>query len=522
MKRAAIYIRVSDPRQAEVDKVSLEEQEERCRRYCAARNYNVIAVYKDAGKSGLTKKRPQFQQMLVDAKQDRFDVIVAWKGDRLARGIYPAAALFEALENTTISIETEAEPFERTTFEVRAVVGRIEVENMAQRTQMGREGNITRLGHNHPKPPYGYDYDQQTKQWVKNEFEARWVCQIFDWYIAGVSVYEIARKLNSAGVPTKKRSQLGWTAQKISQLATCRCYTGAAYYNKRQRTTGKTKDKSKWVPMSVPTIISQETWQAAQGKRAKNKRFSTRNTQAVYLTQHILECEECGKSFLIHSGNGQPRLVCRGMTLHSHLYHCREPKTLFYQPIADRLWQGVVGILESEGGLEAAIQSRIEYVKQRGETINRRLIELSRKLSSLEGERDIVITGFRKEFYNEESLQRQLSAIEDDRQRYTKEMDSLLADLRLQCDAQTVHQQAKELIPAMKAKLHNDLTDKEKYEIIKLLVKRALLDGMGNLTIEFRIPRPYMSFASATSPREVLINTAVGFIRANSAAPIRW
>lgn len=499
MKRAAIYIRVSDPRQAEGDKVSLEEQEERCRRYCTAKNYSVVTVYRDAGKSGLTKKRPQFQQMLRDAKQGQFDVVVAWKGDRLARGIYPAAALFETLENTTISIETEAEPFDRTTFEVRAVVGRIEVENMAQRTQMGREGNITRLGHNHPKPPFGYDYDFATKRWVKNDFEAKRVCQIFDWYIAGVSVYEIARRLNSAGVPTKNRSGLGWTAQKVSQMVNSECYTGAAYYNKRRGTTGKRKEKGEWVPMLVPAIVSQETWRAAQTKRQSNKRFSRRNTQAVYLTQHILECEECGKSFLIHSGNGEPRLVCRGMTLHPHLYNCREPKSLFYQPIADRLWQGVVGILESEGGLETAIQSRIEYVKQRSETIERRLGELSHKLSSLKDERDIVITGFRKGFYDDQALQRQLSGIEDDKQQYTKEMDSLLADLRLQGDAQFVHQQGKELIPAMKAKLHNGLTDKEKYEIIKLLVKRALLDGMGNLTIEFKIPRPDMSFASATS-----------------------
>jgi len=56
MKRAVIYVRVSDPRQAEADKVSLGEQEERCRRYCASKKYSVVGIYKDAGKSGLTKR----------------------------------------------------------------------------------------------------------------------------------------------------------------------------------------------------------------------------------------------------------------------------------------------------------------------------------------------------------------------------------------------------------------------------------------------------------------------------------
>lgn len=495
--RAAIYLRVSTPRQAEDDKISLGEQELRCQQYCEGKGYAAVTVYSDVA-SGTTKKRPNFQQMLKDAQVGKFDVIVAWKADRLARGISPCAALYEALENTGITIETVAEPFDRTTFEVRAVLGRIELENIAQRTQMGREGNI-KAGNNHIRPPFGYDYSFVTKRWVRNEFQAEWVCQIFDWYIVGDSIYEIARRLNDAGVPTKKRSRLGWTAQKVSELVNSECYTGTAYYNKRRGATNKPKDKSQWIPMSVPAIITQEIWQAAQAKRQSNRRFSPRNTQAVYLTQHVLVCQECGKSFLIHSGNGEARLVCRGMTLHPHLYNCRNPKSVKYQPIADRLWEGVKVVLESEGGLQAAIQSRVEYVAQKREAIEGRLSELSRKLANLKDEKDIVITGFRKGFYDDEELQRQLQAIQEDEQRYKREIDSLLADMRLQGDAQTVYQQAKQVIPMMQDKLNGGLTDKEKQEIIKILLRRALLDGRGDLTLEFRVPAPD-SFAYATSP----------------------
>lgn len=66
--------------------------------------------------------------MLKEARQEVFDVIIAWKTDRLARGIYPCAALMEALEETGVTIETVAEPFDRTTFEIRAVLGWIEVD----------------------------------------------------------------------------------------------------------------------------------------------------------------------------------------------------------------------------------------------------------------------------------------------------------------------------------------------------------------------------------------------------------
>ena len=187
------------------------------------------------------------------------------------------------------------------------------------------------------------------------------------------------------------------------------------------------------------------------------------------------------------------------MTLYPHLYNCRNPKSVRYQPIADRLWDGVKAVLGSEDGLRTAIQSRVEYVAQKRQAIETQLYELSRKLTNLEDERDIVVTTFRKGLYDEERLQHQLDAIEEEEQQYKSEIDSLLADMRLQSDSQTVYQQARHLIPMIRKKLDTNLSDKEKQEIIKLLVKRALLNRFGDLNIEFRVPVP-SDFTSSTAP----------------------
>ena len=496
--RVASYARVSSEEQAE-DKCSIETQQEGIERHCQRQGDTIVKHYVDIQSGRDTKKdREQFEQMLKDARLGLFDKIVAWRPDRLFRGLAPAAKLAKTLDETGIGIEGVILPIDRNLIGLWAWVAEQEIEAIKVRTQGGREGNIKR-GNHHIRPPFGWDYDPDTKRWIENDFEAKWVRQIFDWYIAGVSGYEIARRLNKAGVPTKKRSRLGWTFQKVSQRVALECYTGVAYYNKRQGSTGKRKGRSEWVSMSVPAIISQQTWQAAQAKRQSNKPFSPRNTKTVYLTQHILLCEECNKSFLIHSGNGPVRLVCRGMTLHPHLYNCRNPKSVKYQPIANRLWQGVKGVLESEGGLQAAIQSRVEYVTEKRDAIDGRLKELSRKLDNLKDEKDIVITAFRKRLYSEEELQHQLSAIQEDEQEYKTEIDSLLADKRLQGDAESIYEQARQLIPVMQERLNSSLNEEEKWKIIKLLVKRALLDKVGNLTIEFRVPAPD-SFANSTLP----------------------
>ena len=95
-KRAAIYARVSDKSQDGEDKTSISEQTSEMEAYCEGKGLAVVARYQEVGR-GWSKKRPEFQRMLADARSGRFDTIVCWKSDRLSRGMYPAAALMAAI-----------------------------------------------------------------------------------------------------------------------------------------------------------------------------------------------------------------------------------------------------------------------------------------------------------------------------------------------------------------------------------------------------------------------------------------
>ena len=72
--------------------------------YCESKGLTITARYQEVGR-GWSKKRPEFQGMLADARKERFDVIVCWKSDRLSRGMYPAAALMEVVEARQIRLE---------------------------------------------------------------------------------------------------------------------------------------------------------------------------------------------------------------------------------------------------------------------------------------------------------------------------------------------------------------------------------------------------------------------------------
>jgi site-specific DNA recombinase len=496
-KRAVIYSRVSTAEQAEDDKTSLSEQERLCREYCQEKGYSLSATYQDIG-SGTTRKRPSFMQMLKEAKQDVFDVIIAWKTDRLARGIYPCSALMEAIEESDITIETVAEPFDRTTFEIRAVLGRIEVENIVQRTTVGREAKM-KAGHHHVKPAYGYDYDLETHKWVINKTEAQWVEQIFKWYIEGISPNRISQRLNAEGVQTKLKSRLGWAEKTVSDLVCQEYYAGRCLRNVG-RHDKKRKSPKKWIHIPAPRIISDEMWEAAKARRSQNKVRSPRNTKRTYITQHVLECAECGTRFHVASGwGGVPRLMCFRMIRYPHSSPCRLPKSVEYPRVADQLWGGVVKVVGSEEGLEATMLANINRVKGKKETIEQRLKEVTTKRANFSAEKDRVISWARKGSITEEQLERQLKDITDEDGEYVMEQNRLLSDLRIVGNGDEVYQQAKEYIPMMKARLNDHLTESDKLEIIDTLVHRARLDCAGDLIIEFKTPRPEMSFGYLSS-----------------------
>jgi DNA invertase Pin-like site-specific DNA recombinase len=80
VKRAALYMRVSTVDQhPETQLVDL-------RRMAAQRGYQIINEYTDR-LSGTKTKRPGLDQMLVDGRRGRFDVVLVWASDRIARSV---------------------------------------------------------------------------------------------------------------------------------------------------------------------------------------------------------------------------------------------------------------------------------------------------------------------------------------------------------------------------------------------------------------------------------------------------
>jgi site-specific DNA recombinase len=123
-ERIALYARVSTASQAEAEKVSLPTQIADIEAFCQEKGFEIVDRYVDAGYSGATKKRPEFQRILKDAEAGKFDTIVCWKSDRISRGMYPAAALMEVIEPKGIELKAVKETIDMNTFAIMAIVGK--------------------------------------------------------------------------------------------------------------------------------------------------------------------------------------------------------------------------------------------------------------------------------------------------------------------------------------------------------------------------------------------------------------
>ena len=200
VNRAAIYARVSDKSQDGEDKTSIAEQTGDMEAYCESKGLTITARYQEVGR-GWSKKRPEFQRMLADARRERFDTIVCWKSDRLSRGMYPAAALMEVVEAHQIRLEAVMDAIDLKTFGLMAAIGKIELDNFRERSTMGKRGTAKQGRAPTGGLPYGYRIGDDGRPQVVEE-QAEVVRRIFHMYVhEGMGSRSIALRLTDEGIP---------------------------------------------------------------------------------------------------------------------------------------------------------------------------------------------------------------------------------------------------------------------------------------------------------------------------------
>src|SRR6201984_2016155 len=137
MKRAALYLRVST-----VDQHP-ETQGIELRQFARQRGYDVVQEYVDHGVSGTKVRRPALDQRLKDAHRGKFDGVLCWSCDRLARSTKHFLQVLDELNELGIqflsqreAIDTEG-PLGRAILVIISAIAELERSLIVERVRAG-------------------------------------------------------------------------------------------------------------------------------------------------------------------------------------------------------------------------------------------------------------------------------------------------------------------------------------------------------------------------------------------------
>jgi site-specific DNA recombinase len=179
--------------------------------------YELLGVYEDAGFSGKDTERPALQQMLLDAKEGKFEILVTLSPDRLSRDIIDQAALRKILDKYKVQLKFFTLPVDTTTPEgdlitnIMGSVSQYERRLIGRRVKLGMIQKAMKGGFNGMSAPFGYDIVEGELR--INYDEAEVVKCIFRMHEIGMCLKNITSFLNEFDVPTKKGTQ--WSEKQV-------------------------------------------------------------------------------------------------------------------------------------------------------------------------------------------------------------------------------------------------------------------------------------------------------------------
>jgi site-specific DNA recombinase len=333
MKRAAIYTRVSTEDQSE-NGTSLDSQLDACRKFALANGWQIVAELKEQGASGATLARPQLDKLRDLVGDGLVDVVVIYKLDRLSRDTGQMLGLLKefgkhnvALKSATVQIEDTPEGVMLLT--MLAAMGAYERTQIMERSRRGKEARV-RQGKvvGTTMPPYAFRYIIGEGRFELDEGEGQIVREIFDGVVnRGLSLYEVARRLNERHVPTPRGGDV-WRKSTIRGILRNPIYSGRytwgrtrsvapknprkANHNGETKTTNQPRPQEEWivVPDVVVRLVSDAMFEQVQAQLQRNQVLSKRSCTHEYLLRGFVRCGYCGGTLRGHINNGTRKYEC--------------------------------------------------------------------------------------------------------------------------------------------------------------------------------------------------------------------
>jgi site-specific DNA recombinase len=539
----AIYARVSTEEQRE--RQSIETQYDEGQTFCKRQSLPVYRVYADNGISGTIpmNRRPEGSQILRDARLGKFDQLLVYKLDRLARDARLALDVVEDLRKLGVRVRSMTEDFDASNaggmlmMTILAGFAAHEHAVIRERSMAGANRVAESGAWMGGIVPYGYRKvgEKRAARLVVSEepipgidlSEADIIRLIYRMSaIERQSCVQIANRLDQLRVPCayqrderlvlrgKRRQKTSglWRPARIRNLIISTTYRGVHEYGKRSATKGRAL-----ISRPVPAIVDPKTWDKAQANLRDHFLFGTRNARTEYLLRGMMKCALCnltyiGVSTTRPSGKREFRYRCNGNHGARGLFGANgercPSKSVAGEELERTIWSDVEEFLRKPSIVIERLQERLQADATDTTKHRERLRRLRGLLDKKAEERSKVVNLYRRDRLNETELDEQMGQIDQESGALAAQIQELEAKLCGQDSTARDVEGVEGLLKRLRQRLDQPLSFERKRQLVELLVGGIRIDTVRNgerrenvVTVTYCFPSAVESCTDTDSSR---------------------
>lgn len=314
-ERAVYYCRVSTEEENQL--TSVISQKEESMRTIWENGWTLIKGYVDEGKSGTTiRHRDEYNRMIQDMEEDRFDILVVKSQDRLMRNTREWYLFLDRLTRKKKRLYFYLErkfysPEDALLTGIRAILAEDFSRSLSRNINHAHERR-QRTGSKVILTSHTWGYDNVAGRIMINEKEAKMIKDIYAAAEKGMGSRRIAGVLADAGYQNRRGGLIA--EQTIRRILRNPLYKGTAVMH-RQHQEFENKQveylsREQWIfhEGAVPAIIAEEQWEKVNRQmdqrrvclvdetEGKRKNFRGKR-QGQFLLSGKMTCGLCGSPY---------------------------------------------------------------------------------------------------------------------------------------------------------------------------------------------------------------------------------
>ena len=286
-------------------------------------DWELADIYADQGITGTSiDKRDDFLRMMEDCRKGRIDRILVKSSSRFARNAKESLEAVRELAALGVSVYFEEQNIDtaqvsgEVLIAMFAALAQRESEAISERVRWSYKVRMSKGRFSTCKAPYGYRLVKDHLEIQEDEVSI--IRYIFDRYLAGVSMENIAKEITAMGCPTRDDTPY-WQLTSIQYILQNEKYVGDSLSQKkyttrsfpRQQKINHGEQKQYLAVDSHPAIISRENFQKAQELLARRSAVIHPRPDIPHTFARKVMCGHCGSLCRRKNCGGSVNWACR-------------------------------------------------------------------------------------------------------------------------------------------------------------------------------------------------------------------